>query len=76
MLCFAAIEAVTSPEFLTPQLVPLVGGRRNREQLHRKGGGKPRTPGGDWSDALYSFSSTDVSINYGEWRIGMPLNGA
>ena len=73
MHCFAAIEVVTRPEFMTPQLMPLVGRRGNREQLHRKGGGRPWTPGGDWSGALYCCSSTDVSINCGEWRVGMPL---
>jgi len=61
MYCFAAIEVVTRPEFLTPQLVPLLGRWGNREQLHRKGGGRPWTPGGDWSGALYCCSSTDVS---------------
>jgi len=71
--CFAAIEPVTSPEFLTPQSVPSVRRQGSREHHRRNGGGRTRTPGGDSSGAFYSCSSTDVSINYGEWRVGMPL---
>ena len=69
MHCFAAIETVTSPEFFTP---PSVRRQGSREQLHRKGGGRPPTPAGDSSGAFNSCSSADVSINYGECRVGMP----
>ena len=60
------IEAVTSPEYSTPQ--PFAGRPGSREQSRKKRVGRPRTPGGASISAYYSCSSADISLNYGEWR--------
>ena len=60
------IEAVTSPEYSTPQ--PFAGRPGSREQSHKKRVDRPRTPGEESISAYYSCSSADISVNYGEWR--------